>query len=434
MSEELKIRLPHPASYAGVTYQEKIPGFPPAVAWEFNGWPQESLSWKEGCYLHAGLSGQGSVSIKGPDAKKYLESICVNSFEDFPVGSMKHCVQCNEEGLMDLHGIVERLAEDHFTSYAGGPSSIGDPQLKSFDVKLERLDWYLFQIAGPTSLALIEKLTGENLHDLKFLYQRNSKVLGKYLASGRDITVEIARIGMARNLAYEFHGPMAEAAEVYDSVFKAGEEFGIERLGWHTYFVNHTEGGFPQHSGHFLSPLAVKIMPQMIGGTSGSVDPADMRARFRTPVEVGWGHLAKNKNDYIGRKAVEAELANPKRSTVTLRWNAEDVLDVWASYLKPGEALPLLTAPVTPYKKNRGGHQDHVLQKGRAVGLSSGIVYSYYFREFLSLGCVDLDASAIGTELQIRWGDFGGTYKDIRATVAALPYLSNGKFGQPEPK
>jgi glycine cleavage system aminomethyltransferase T len=303
---------------------------------------------------------------------------------------------------------------------------------ESLDVEIERLDWYLFQVAGPTSLALLEKLTGENLHDLKFLYQRNSKIQGKYLASGRDIQVEVARIGMARNLAYEIHGPMGEAAEVYDAVYKAGQDFGLERLGWHTCFANHTEGGFPQMTGHFLVPSM--LTRPGFSSMSGSVDPADIQARFRTPVEVGWGHLAKPDHDYIGRKAVEAELANPKRTTVTLRWNAEDVLDVWASFLKSGEALPPLTAPVAPYRKNRGGHQDHVLQNGRKTGLSSGIVYSYYFREFFFLGCVDIDASALGTEVQVRWGDFGGVSRDIRATVALLPYLSQGKFGQPEPK
>jgi glycine cleavage system aminomethyltransferase T len=434
MSEELKLRLALP-SYDGVTYHVAIGGASTFYrTWEFNGWQQESMSWKEGCYIHDGLSGGGPISIKGPDAKKYLESLCINSFENFPVGSMKHCVQCNEDGLIECHGIVERLAEDHFVSYAGGPGFFATPSNGNFNVKIESIDWYIFQIAGPTSLALIEKLTGENLHDLKFLHQRNSKVQGKYLASGKDIQVEVARIGMARNLAYEFHGPMAESAEVYDAVFKVGQEFGIERLGWNTYFVNHTEGGFPQNSGHFITPLMYNVRPAMCP-VSGSVDPANMRARFRTPVEVGWGNLAKGDHDYIGRKAVEAELANPKRTTITLRWNAQDVLDVWATLLKPGEVLPVLSMPVAPPRKpSRGGHQDHVLQNGREVGLSSGIVYSYYFREFLSLGCVDLDAAALGTELQIRWGDYGGKFKDIRATVAVMPYLSQGKFGQPEPK
>lgn len=425
MSTELKVRLPHPI-YDNVTYEFQPWGF---KAWEFNGWPKETLSWKQGCYIHAGLSGGGPISIKGPDARKYLESLCINSFADFPIGSMKHVVECNEDGLIESHGIIERIGEEHYTSYAGGPPAFHSSFETSFDVEIKYLDYYNFQIAGPTSRALLEKLTEEDLGDLKFLYLKNSKLAGKYVSSGKDIPVEIARIGMARTLAYELHGPMADAAAVYEAVFNVGKEFGIERLGWDSYWVNHTEGGFPQNSGHFLTPSMVKMFPST-GSVSGSVNPHNMRARFRTPVEVGWGNLAKPDHDYIGRAAVEAELTNPRRTTVTLRWNAEDVLDVWASLLKPGEAYPPLTIPSPPYKKFRGGHQDLVLKDNREVGYSSGIVYSYYFREYLSLGCIDLDVSALGTELKIRWGDYGGPYKDIRAIVAPLPYISKGKFGQ----
>ena len=432
MSSELKTNLYHPP-YGGVMYQDS--GGLGLRTWEFDGWPQESLSWKNGCYIHGGLSG-GIYSVKGPDAKEFLKFICINSFENFPVGSMKHAVMCNEDGLIETHGIIQRIAEDHFTSFAGGPPPPGfaiDSLSKPFDVKVENINWYLFQIAGPTSLALLEKLMGENFLDLKFLHQRNGKVLGEFLQSGKDIPVEISRIGMARNLAYELHGPMENAAEIYDAVYRIGQEFGIERIGWNTYWVNHTEGGFPQLTGHFISPHLVKAIPTM-GIMSGSVDPQNMRARYRTPIEVNWGNLASSDHDYIGRKAVEAELANPKRTTVTLRWNMQDVLDVWKTWLEPGEALPLLTMPQAPYRKNRGGHQDHILFNGKEVGYSSGIIYSYHFREFLSFGCVDIDVSALGTELKIRWGDFGGRTQDIRATVELFPYLSKGKFGQPDPK
>lgn len=53
---------------------------------------------------------------------------------------------------------------------------------------------------------------------------------------------------MTGGLAYELHGPIEEGPAIYDAVYQAGQEFGIERLGWGTYLVNHVEGGFPQHS------------------------------------------------------------------------------------------------------------------------------------------------------------------------------------------
>lgn len=57
---------------------------------------------------------------------------------------------------------------------------------------------------------------------------------------------------------------------------------------------------------------------------------------MRTPVEVNWHNMARFDHDFVGRPALTAEMANPKRTTVTLRWMAEDVLDTYASLLRPG--------------------------------------------------------------------------------------------------
>ena len=67
-------------------------GIQSVLAWRFNGWQAESLSWKTGCYIHAGLSSSGPLSLKGPDAERFLESLCINSFPKFSVGAMKHAV------------------------------------------------------------------------------------------------------------------------------------------------------------------------------------------------------------------------------------------------------------------------------------------------------------------------------------------------------
>ena len=44
---------------------------------------------------------------------------------------------------------------------------------------------------------------------------------------------------MSGKLAYELHGPIEDGPKIYDAVYRAGREFGIERLGWGTYLVNH---------------------------------------------------------------------------------------------------------------------------------------------------------------------------------------------------
>ena len=136
--------------------------------------------------------------------------------------------------------------------------------------------------------------------------------------------------------------------------------------------------------------------------------------------------MAKFDHDFTGRESLAAEIANPKRTTVTLRWNAEDVIDTFASLLRPGDAYKPLDLPYAPQRWPMA-HADHVLKDGREIGYSSGTIYSSSFREFLSLGCLDIEASGIGNEVIVQWGDHAGPIKNIRANVARFPYLSEGR-------
>lgn len=418
--------LVHPFYAGQVLYQamnSATGGAPSVRAWEFSGWQAESMSWKEGCYIHAGLNGgAGTTRVSGPGAKRFLESLLINSFAKFPIGSMKHAVMCNEDGVIAAHGIIQRQAEDVFHTFAGAPPGARASDAPS-DVKIDYLPNYLFQIAGPKALALLEKVTGESLGDIRFLHFRDSSIDG--------MKTEVARIGMSGNLAYELHGPASEGPAIYDAVFKAGAEFGIERLGWGTYLVNHVEGGFPQHTWTFTDAPARVVPGQaqpspMAGHVSGSVDPADHRARQRTPTEVRWDNMTRFDHDFIGRAAVEAEMKSPKRTTMMLRWNPEDVVDIYASLFRPGEAYKPLDLPYAPQRWPMA-HADHLVKDGRRIGYSSGTTYSYYFRELISMACLDIDQAQIGNEVTVQWGDFGKRIKNVRATVERFLYLTDGR-------
>ena len=131
---------------------------------------------------------------------------------------MKHGVMCAEDGLIAAHGIIERKGEDHFESFAGGPPGLLFRPDVPFDVEIKRLDNYLFQIAGPTSLTVLEKATGEGLRDVKFLRFRDTSING--------VRTEIARIGMTGGLAYELHGPVEDGPAIYEAVCQAGQGLG----------------------------------------------------------------------------------------------------------------------------------------------------------------------------------------------------------------
>lgn len=391
---------------------------------EYSGWKAESMSWKQSCYIHAGLSGP-QLLVDGPDADAFMSYLCTNSLATFPDNAMRHAVMCNEEGLIAAHGILQRNPAGQYRFFAAVPWPMIMASRLGFNVNISAEDGYLTQIAGPRSLEALQRATGEDLSDIKFLRYRTTKIAGK--------TVEVGRIGMSGNLAYEVRGPLADGAAVYDAIFQANREIGIERLGWRTYLVNHVEGGFPQMCWTFGSPfIQDEGYRAMVGPDhwsvnwhrSGSYDHADHRPRLRTPFEVNWDMAVKFDHDFMGRSALEAEAKAPPRRTATLRWNAEDVIDIYASLFRSGEEYKTMDLPTTPtWLEGMLDHADRVLLDGREVGVSSGNIYSYYFRESLSMGCIDAELCQPGTELVVEWGDHGKRIKPCRVTVDVFPYL-----------
>lgn len=403
-----------------------------AKLWDGDGWKNESLSWKQGCYIHGGLSGPGQVRYSGPDATRFLEGIFVNNFSRFKAGSAKHAIACNDEGLIVAHGVLQKLAENDFRIFVSGLWAPYQHSKTELHVEQEVQDNFLFQIAGPTSQAAIEAAAGESIGDVDFLRFRNVTIAGHQC--------ELMRIGMAGTLAYELHGPIEHGPDVYNAILASRRSNGIQQLGWKTYYVNHVEGGFPQQIWTFLPALygdksfmefAPTAPTYRVGPAKplicGSIDPADTRARYRTPQEVGWSKSVQFDHDFIGRAALEEELASPKRTIVTLEWNNEDVLDIHASYLRGGDEYKAIEYPITPQHVGVLGHADDVLKDGKSVGIASGIIYSYHFRKVLSHCTIDIDQAEIGNEVIVLWGDYGKTMKEVRATVARYPYLSENR-------
>lgn len=402
--------------------------------WEFSGWKQETLSWKEGCYFHAGLNPNFRNRITGPGALQMLKDNCINNFDKFSVGASKHGVMCNANGNTMADGMLWRLGEEEFLNMGHGPYVDYLVRTGGYDVKMENLDGkaFLFQLAGPRSLDVLEALTGESLRDIDFLWHRPSSIPRSGLFK-RDLPIRIYRLGVARTLAYEVHGRFEDAQTVYAAIMAAGEAFGIERLGMQAYGMNHTEGGFAQSFIHFLhawnedeafmgflGDQYAEIM-SVLPGSAGK----DVTKRFANPFELGWGHMIKFEHDFLGRAALERYAAAPKRKIVTLEWNEDDVLDVYASQFRANADHQFMDFPADPVWQGYLSRTfcDDVLVGDAVVGMSSGRMFSHYYRKMISLCIVDLDRSAIGTEVEVLWGDPGTRQKRIRAKVSRFPYI-----------
>jgi glycine cleavage system aminomethyltransferase T len=144
------------------------------------------------------------------------------------------------------------------------------------------------------------------------------------------------------------------------------------------------------------------------------------------------GRVVKFDHDFIGREALEQRAQGPHRKKMTLVWDNEDIVRIYASMLSETE-LPFkaMDLPVSSYAL---GHWDQVIspETGRRIGMSAFIGYTATERKFLSPAILEPEYAVEGKRVKVVWGEpDGGSRKpqverhrqtEIWATVAPNPY------------
>lgn len=85
---------------------------------EYTDWIDESMSWKETCYI-GDWSFLWERRFRGPDVLKLFSGVSVNGFAKFAVGQSKHVIHCNEAGKIINEGILSRLDQEELSRGRG---------------------------------------------------------------------------------------------------------------------------------------------------------------------------------------------------------------------------------------------------------------------------------------------------------------------------
>jgi Aminomethyltransferase folate-binding domain len=86
---------------------------------EYTDWMDESMSWKETCYI-GDWSFLWERHFRGPDPLKLFSEVAVNNFDNFAHGQSKHVIHTNEDGKVIHEGILSRLGEEEFILFGRG--------------------------------------------------------------------------------------------------------------------------------------------------------------------------------------------------------------------------------------------------------------------------------------------------------------------------
>ncbi len=419
----------------------------PVVAPEFTNWRDEQRAWRETAVLFDQCHHMAEILVEGPDAKKLLSYLAINSFENFPVGRAKHFVPVSHSGHVIGDVIAFHEDENRYNLVGRAPTITWiqfHAETGGYDVVVARDDrspprpmgkpvtrrHYRFQVQGPNATEILERVNGGPIPEIKFFHMNRINVGNR--------RVKALRHGMSGVPGLELYGPYEEGDEVRAALLEAGKDLGITQVGSRAYATNTLESGWiPSPLPAIYTGDEMKAYREWLpansyeaaGSIGGSFVSDNIEDYYCTPFELGYGIYIKYDHDFIGRAALEKMQDGPHRRKVTFEWNAEDVMKVHASHLVPGaENFKTIDLPLSNYSSTSA---DRIMDGDRHVGNSMFAGYSYNERTMLSLGFVDANVKE-GDVLSLVWGEpDGGSGKttvephkqcEIRVKVSKTPY------------
>lgn len=177
------------------------------------------------------VSHMGEFIVKGDDALAYLQKLTTNDVSKLEKGKAQYSSMCLTTG-----GIVDDLLVYHCGDYymlvVNGANIDKDfawakENTKGFNVSLtdESDEYSLLAVQGPKSIETLQKLTPIDLNSIAYYSFANGEING--------IPVIYSRTGYTGEIGFEvyFKGDEGVASKIWDAIFDAGKEFGIEPIG-----------------------------------------------------------------------------------------------------------------------------------------------------------------------------------------------------------
>ena len=225
--------------------------------------------------------------IEGPDAQLFLNRMVTRNIGICNMGQVMYTPWCDEDGKQIDDGTVQRLSDHKFRITSA------EPNLEWIEYNAAGMDISILDdsystaalaIQGPNSRTILNAVANDSLNNLKFFWMMDTQF--------GDIPVSISRTGYTGDLGYEIWMDSEDALSVWDLLMDKGKPFGITPTGLQALDMARIEAG--------LILLDVDYI---------SSRHAIVESRKSSPYELGLGGAVKmKKKDFIGKRALEAEL------------------------------------------------------------------------------------------------------------------------------
>lgn len=237
------------------------------------------------------VSHMGLARVEGPEARKFLNLALTKNLSTLLPGSALYTLLCRENGNTVDDLIVYCNEDNKFTLVLNAGNKHKDLDYlqtlgKNFNITItddfNRLS--LIAVQGPRAEELLKKLGYRG--DL-----RKTFTFAETKIAGLCATVFVT--GYTGELGCEIAIPNAQAAELWQSLLREGESFGIKPAGLAARDTLRTEMGYSLY-GHELTE--------------------DIN-----PIEAGLAWAVSLDKEFVGKAALEKAKASPQRKLIALK-------------------------------------------------------------------------------------------------------------------
>ena len=273
----------------------------------------EHLAVRNKCGLFD-VSHMGEVTVKGPDAERYVQHIFTNDVANAPIGKIFYGMMCYENGGTVDDLLVYKMGENDFFLVINAANIDKDwewmqQNAKGFDIDLQNRSDYYGQIAvqGPEAEHTVETVLGLPCAELGFY---TVKTIGDVIVS---------RTGYTGEDGFEIYASHDYIRECWEKLIKAG----VQPCGLGCRDTLRFEVGLPLYG----DELSEDITPIMAGlGLFVKLDKAEF---------IGKDALVKQKAEGPAKKLVGIELddkAIPRHGYPVLNMQGEQIGEVTTGY------------------------------------------------------------------------------------------------------
>jgi len=203
------------------------------------------------------VSHMGEVDVKGKDALAFVQYIITNDVTRIQDGQILYSPMCYPNGGIVDDLLVYRYDEEHFYIVVNASNADKDfawmqEKAERFNIQLENRSNQVAQLAlqGPLAEKILQRLTSENLAEIKYYWFKHGVVDG--------ISCLISRTGYTGEDGFEVYLAPEKASQLWRKILEEGSVEGIQPIGLGARDTLRFEARLPLYGnelGQDISPL-----------------------------------------------------------------------------------------------------------------------------------------------------------------------------------